>query len=491
MLNKVEFDISKKGGQISKYIYGHFAEHLGRCIYDGFWVGRESEIPNINGIRKDVVNALKKIKVPVLRWPGGCFADEYHWMDGIGPKRDRKRCLNTHWGMVTETHDFGTHEFFELCELLECEAYVAGNMGSGTVKEMQDWVDYISCANGTSMSELRKENGREEPWELPFFGIGNENWACGGNMRPEYYADLYRKYQTYVKNYPGSSVRKIACGPNEDNYEWTDTVMKIASKFMWGLSLHYYTMVNNNFHNMGNSDKFGEDDWHSIIKYTYLMDKYINGHSKIMDKYDPEKKVALVVDEWGTWYKAIAGTNRRFLHQQNTIRDAVSASIHFNIFHANCDRVKMANLAQTVNVLQSVILTYGETMIKTPTYHVFDLYKEHQDNTHLPLTENPGDYRGLPQTSSTASINEETGVVYYSVSNADSENNAEMEVVINGINSISETTAHLLTAPEITTHNTMEEPDNVHIVEFSGLNISGGKITFRLPPRSVMTISIK
>jgi len=489
VINKVEFNVLKKGGKISKYIYGHFAEHLGRCIYDGFWVGKDSDIPNINGIRTDIIEALKNIKIPVLRWPGGCFADEYHWMDGIGPKRDRKRCLNTHWGMVTETHDFGTHEFFELCELLDCDAYVAGNLGSGTVREMQDWVDYISCARGTTMSELRKENGREEPWKLPFFGIGNENWACGGNMRPEYYADLYRRYQTYVKNYPGSSVHKIACGPNNDDYEWTDTVMKNASAFMWGLSMHYYTTLNNSFQEMGYSDEFGEEEWHNIIKHTYIMDKYIKGHSEIMDKYDPEKKVALIIDEWGTWYKAIAGTNRRFLHQQNTIRDAVSASIHLNIFHANCDRVKMANLAQTVNVLQSVLLTYDDVMIKTPTYHVFDLYKEHQDNFYIPVEQTTGDYRGLPQTSSTASV-DESGAIYYSVSNSDPKNNAEMELTINGIDKISKVAARLLTAPEITSHNTVENPDNVHIEEYSSFNLTGSTLSFNLPPRSVMTIKI-
>lgn len=491
MVNSVEFNITDNGGEISKYIYGHFAEHLGRCIYDGLWVGKGSDITNINGIRSDIVDALKHIRIPVLRWPGGCFADEYHWMDGIGPARDRKRSLNTHWGMVTETHDFGTHEFFELCELLGCDAYVAGNLGSGTVREMQDWVDYISCSNGTTMSELRKENGREEPWELPFFGIGNENWACGGNMRPAYYADLYRRYQTYVKNYPKSAVRKIACGPNNDDYEWTKTVMKMASRFMWGLSLHYYTLVHNNFAKMGHSDHFNEEEWHNIIKYTYLMDEYIKKHSKIMDKYDPERKVALVVDEWGTWYKQIAGTNRRFLHQQNTIRDAVSASIHFNIFHSNCRRVKMANLAQTVNVLQAVILTYEDVMIKTPTYHVFDLYKEHQGNSYLPVTEETADYKGLPQTSSTASKDERDGKIYYSVSNADPVKKALMKIKINGMESIGSASGRLLTASEITSCNTAENPDNVHIVEFNDFVISGNTITMELPPRSVATVLIK
>jgi alpha-N-arabinofuranosidase len=490
MMNKVSFNASKSKGTISRYIYGHFAEHLGRCIYDGFWVGKESKIPNINGIRTDIIDALKKIKIPVLRWPGGCFADEYHWMDGIGPARDRKRSVNTHWGMVTETHDFGTHEFFELCELIGCDPYVAGNLGSGTVREMQDWVDYITCPKGSTMSELRKQNGREEPWKLPFFGIGNESWACGGDMRPEFYADLYRQYQVFVKNYPGSGIKKIACGPNKDDYEWTDKVMKLAGKYMWGFSLHYYTTVNNSFKDMGYSDKFTEEEWHSIIKYSYLMDELIDNHSKIMDKYDPEREVALVVDEWGTWYKQIAGTNRRFLHQQNTIRDAVSASIHFNIFHKHNDRVKMANLAQTVNVLQAVILTYDDIMIKTPTYHVFDLYKEHQENEYLPLTEIASVYKGLPRTSSTASINRESGAIYFSASNADPFEEAPMEIVVEGIGVLNSVTGRLLTAPEITSHNTAENPDFVHIVDFNEIKTEGCTLRIILPPRSVVTLEI-
>ncbi|MDX1359119.1 MAG: alpha-L-arabinofuranosidase C-terminal domain-containing protein [Clostridia bacterium] len=490
MKSTVKINIGEKGARISRYIYGHFAEHLGRCIYDGFWVGKGSVIPNASGIRLDIVEALRQIKIPVLRWPGGCFADEYHWMDGIGPARDRKRCLNTHWGMVTETHDFGTHEFFELCEMLGCDAYVAGNLGSGTVREMQDWVDYISCAKGTTMSALRKSNGREEPWKLPFFGIGNENWACGGNMRPEYYTDLYRRYQTYIKNYPGSTVRKVACGPNEDDYEWTDIVMNNAGKYMWGLSMHYYTRVHNNFETMGYSDRFGEEEWYSIIKYTYLMDEYIKGHAEIMDKYDPDGRVALIVDEWGTWYKAMAGTNRRFLHQQNTIRDAVSAAIHFNIFHSNCGRVRMANLAQTVNVLQAVILTYEDVMIKTPTYHVFDLYKCHQDNIYLPPEEAPAGYRDLPAVSSTASLDEETGTIYYSACNSHPHDPAELSVTVEGVRSIETAKARIVAGNELTSHNTAENPQNVTVADFNGIAAEGNVISCTLPPRCVVTIEI-
>ncbi|MBN2853629.1 MAG: alpha-N-arabinofuranosidase [Clostridia bacterium] len=486
-MNKITVNFSNDGPIISRYIYGHFAEHLGKCIYDGFFVGENSAIPNIRGIRQDIIEALKEIKVPVLRWPGGCFADEYHWMDGIGDKRERKESINTHWGMVTETNHFGTHEFFDLCDMIGCDAYVAGNLGSGTVKEMQDWVDYISCEKGTAMSSLRKDNGRKEPWKLPFFGVGNESWACGGNMTPQYYSDLYRQYQTYVRNYPGNAVKKIACGAHDDFYEWTDTVMKNAASFMWGLSLHYYTTTFSTFSKMGEAVDFEPEEWDNIIRNSYKMDTYIKNHSTIMDKYDPDKKVAMVIDEWGTWYKAKLGSNKRFLHQQNTIRDAVSASIHFNIFHKYCDRVKMANLAQTVNVLQAVILTDGETMIKTPTYHVFDLYKYHQDNISLDVKEQVETKDEIPYLSSTASFNEEENTLYFSISNSDMLSERDCQLDFLNLGEIKKAEGMILYGDEINSHNTKENPDQVSIKKFTDFTLKK-EITLKLPPRSVVTL---
>ncbi|MBN2883163.1 MAG: alpha-N-arabinofuranosidase, partial [Clostridia bacterium] len=304
------------------------------------------------------------------------------------------------------------------------------------------------------------------------------------------YSDLYKRYQTYVRSYPGNSVRKIACGAYDDYYNWTDVVMKNASAQMWGLSLHYYTRVNNNFSEMGCSHEFTEEEWYKIIKYSYLMDEYIEGHSRIMDKYDPEKKVAMVVDEWGTWYKAIAGTNKRFLHQQNTIRDAVSAAIHFNTFHKHNDRVKMANLAQTINVLQAVILTYDDVMIKTPTYHVFDLYKEHMDNTYLEISAETSDYLGLPETDTTASLNSETGTVYVSVCNSNPGKAAEYSIEILGIKGDSKVSCRILTGSEITSHNTPENPENVSIADFKDFTVNANKVSCMLPPRSVATFKI-
>ena len=373
---------NKRKSQISKYIYGHFSEHLGRCIYEGIWVGEDSPIANTDGIRNDVVDALKKIKIPVLRWPGGCFADEYHWMDGIGQKENRKKMINTHWGGLVEDNSFGTHEFLRLCELLECEPYISGNLGSGTVQEMSEWVEYMTFDGVSPMAQLREENGREKPWKLKFFGVGNENWGCGGNMRPEYYADLYRRYQTYVRNYNDNEIYKIACGPNSDDYHWTEVLMSQAKDYIHGLSLHYYT-VPNDWSDKGAATVFDETEYYKTLSKTFYMEELITKHSAIMDKYDPEKKVGLLVDEWGTWYNVEPGTNPGFLYQQNTMRDAVLAAVNLNLFNKHSDRVRMANIAQVVNVLQAVILTEGEKMLLTPTYHVFDLYSVHHDNALL------------------------------------------------------------------------------------------------------------
>ena len=386
---KYVINAENKKSKINKEIYGHFSEHLGRCIYEGLYVGENSDIPNTNGMRNDVVEALKEMKIPVLRWPGGCFADEYHWKDGIGPKENRKKMINTHWGGVVEDNSFGTHEFFELCRQLGCKAYINGNVGSGTVQEMSEWVEYMTFEGVSPMADQRKENGHEEAWTVDYFGVGNENWGCGGNMTPEYYGNLYRRYQTYVRDYnQDKKIFKIACGPNVDDYEWTEGVMKTCFRhcpenmhgFMDGLSLHYYTHPEG-WQIKGSATDFDDKVWYKTLAKTLYMETLLNRHGAIMDKYDPEKQVGLIVDEWGTWFTVEPGTNPGFLYQQNTMRDALVAGINLNLFNRHSDRVKMANIAQLVNVLQSVILTDGPEMIKTPTYHVFKMYSAHQDAT--------------------------------------------------------------------------------------------------------------
>lgn len=495
MNNKVIIQTDVAKAVINKNIYGHFAEHLGRCIYEGIWVGEDSPIPNTQGIRNDVLEALKRIKVPVLRWPGGCFADEYHWKDGVGPREARKRMVNTHWGGVIENNHFGTHEFMLLCELLECEPYICGNVGSGTVQEMSEWVEYMTFDGESPMANWRKENGRSEPWKLTYFGVGNENWGCGGHMRPEHYADLYRRYQTYVRHYGDNRIYKIAGGANVDDYRWTEVLMNQAGGLMDGLSLHYYTIPGDFWLGKGSALDFSEQEWVLTMSRALHMDELITKHSTIMDRYDPEKRVGLIIDEWGTWYDVEPGTNPGFLYQQNTIRDALVAGLHFNIFHHHADRVQMTNIAQTVNVLQAMILTEGERMILTPTYHAFDMYKVHQ-GAELLLTEsslaafvNGGGT--LPALSVTASKNAR-GDIQISLVNIDPNQAAEASLELRGPHaewtSVSGT---LLTATKMNAHNTFEQPDEVAPVPFRDVNVVDDSLHVKMPPMSLVTLIIQ
>lgn len=486
----VNSDIRK--GTIDKNIYGHFAEHLGRCIYEGFWVGEDSSIPNTHGIRNDVVDALRKVQIPVLRWPGGCFADEYHWEDGIGPREKRPSMVNTHWGGVTENNHFGTHEFMDLCSQLGCEPYICGNVGSGTVREMQEWVEYITFDGKSPMADRRRMNGRLEPWKLTYFGVGNENWGCGGRMRPEYYADEYRRYSTYVRDFAGNRIRKIACGPSDANYHWTEVLMREAGSMMWGLSLHYYVVPTGVWRQKGLATEFDDGLWYSTMKRALTMDELITKHSAIMDRYDPGKRVALVVDEWGAWHDVEPGTNPGFLYQQNTLRDALVAGVTLNVFNNHCDRVKMANIAQTINVLQSMILTDKESMIVTPTYHVFDLYKVHQDAELLDTyMENPTLQEGdisIPQLSASSSIDSD-GAVHISLCNMSLESSAEIRCDVRGMNA-SSVAGSILTASEMNAHNTFEQPNAIEPAEFDGAVLNGDGLVIQLPAKSVVTLTI-
>ena len=479
-------------GIINKNLYGQFAEHLGRSIYEGLWVGEDSPISNTRGIRNDVVAALKALQVPVLRWPGGCFADEYHWTDGVGPRDKRVPMVNTNWGGVTETNQFGTHEFFDLCEQIGCEPYICGNLGSGTVQEMSAWVEYMTSAADSPLANQRRANGRQEPWKLKYFAVGNEAWGCGGDMRPEFYADNFRRYNKFVKNQPHNRLERIACGPNNDDYAWTDTVMSLAGRFMNGFSMHYYTIPTSNWANKGNAYGFPELEWYSDLHQANRIDELITKHSAIMDRYDPEKKVGLVVDEWGNWYNREPGTNPGFLYQQNTLRDAVSAALTLDILQAHHQRVSMACIAQMVNVLQAMVLTDKEKMLLTPTYHTMEMYKVHQDATFLPVDVNTPTFEvnnaKVPEISATAS-RDQAGKLHLSLVDLNPHHPATVTAKLTGATAKT-ITGRVLTADALDARNTFEQPDAVHPVSYEGATVEGDAVTFKLPAKSVVVVEI-
>ncbi|MBQ2841866.1 MAG: alpha-N-arabinofuranosidase [Clostridia bacterium] len=491
-MEKYLINPNQKLSKINKDIYGHFSEHLGRCIYEGLYVGEDSEIPNVNGMRKDVVDALKDMGIPVLRWPGGCFADEYHWKDGIGPKENRKKMINTHWGGVVEDNSFGTHEFFELCRQLGCDTYINGNVGSGTVQEMSEWVEYMTLDGTSPMADLRKENGHEKPWNVKYFGVGNESWGCGGHMLPEAYANEFRRYETFVRDYDSDKhIYRIACGANAFDYHWTEVLLQKACSRMNGLSLHYYT-IPHEWHKKGSALEFTKDEYNITIERAYKMEELVRRHGDIMNQHDPNKRVGLIVDEWGTWYDVEPGTNPGFLYQQNTMRDAIVAALTLNIFNKHSDRVKMANIAQTVNVLQSVALTDGAEMLLTPTYHVFKMYKDHQENTllgsYITTPDLSSDEGKFPQLIESASV-DENGVIYATITNTSADEAAEIKCQI-ADTEVKEIKAEILGGSPWD-YNSFEEKNAVKTAVFTDYSVTADGFIAALPPCSVVKFVIK
>jgi alpha-N-arabinofuranosidase len=504
-MNRIIVNADLGTQKISRHIYGHFAEHLGRCVYEGLWVGENSPVANTRGFRSDVVAALRKLNIPNLRWPGGCFADTYHWTDGIGPAEKRPSIVNVHWGGCVENNACGTHEFLDLCAQLNTEPYIAGNVGSGTVKEMTEWLEYITMPGESPMANLRRRNGRQDPWPLKYWGVGNENWGCGGNMRPQYYADLYRQYASYCRHFtPSQRLYKVACGFTDD---WNEILMREAGRFMDGLSVHYYT-VPGPWEKKGSATDFSVEEWKITLQRAQSVDNFLRRTSKIMDRYDPARRVGIILDEWGTWFDVEPGTNPGFLYQQNTMRDALVAGLSFNVFHEHAERLHMANIAQTVNVLQAMILTEGSKMILTPTYHVFEMYKVHQDATLLPthvespvyipavgITPNPAQ-AGVPmswdathQLSASAS-RDEAGKMHLSLCNLHHEDSAEAMIELRGATA-SAVTGRILMAGATNAMNTFDQPDVVKPTGFDAFKLSKAGIDISLPARSVVVLEIR
>ena len=466
----ISFDASKTGAVINRDIYGQFAEHLGRGIYEGLWVGKDSKIPNTKGFRNDVVNALKEIKVPLVRWPGGCFADEYHWREGIGPQNKRPIKVNTHWGGVEETNAVGTHEFFDLVELLGARAYINGNLGTGTPQEMAEWLEYMTSDKNSTLANERRANGRDKPFEIAYFGIGNEAWGCGGNMRPEYYSDLYRQYATFLKTPPGKMPKLVASGGDTSDTKWTDVLSShIPLRMVDGISYHFYTLPKDDWQDKGDALNFNQHEWFTTMERTYRMEQYVTNNVAKLDKNDPDGKLGFYVDEWGTWYNPEPNREPGFLYQQNSMRDAVVAAVNFNIFHEHADRVRMTAIAQMVNVLQAMILTDKEKMVLTPTYYVYDMYKVFQDATSIPFTINTDNYSedGKSVPAVTASVAKGTdGKLYLALVNLDPTESASITLNIKGINA-NKVVGQILTANKMDAHNSFDNPAQVKPARYS------------------------
>ena len=479
---------------IPKEIYGQFAEHLGRCIYDGIWVGKDSSVPNVEGYRKDLVDAIRDLKVPVLRWPGGCFADEYHWMDGIGLLEGRPKMINSNWGGTVEDNSFGTHEFLNFCEMLGIEPYISGNVGSGSVEELAKWVEYMTAKGGT-MADKRAANGRKEPWKVKYIGVGNESWGCGGNMTPEFYSDQYKRYAIYCRNYDGNRLYKVASGASDYDYNWTKVLMSNVRKDISGLSLHYYTVMN--WGHKGSAIDFTEDEYYDILGKAVEINEVLKNHEAIMDLYDPNRRIDLLLDEWGTWFDVEPGTNPGHLYQQNSMRDAMVAAMSLNIFNKHTARLKMANIAQMVNVLQAMILTKGSELVLTPTYHVFKMYNVHQDAVSVPVAM-PTDSlvsksgRLYPTLSVSAS---KSDAIHVSLANPSVDETKIVELEFDSLKP-SKVTGEILKGKgkgieAVKSYNDFGGKTNVAPVAFKDFKASGRTLKVTLPPASVVVLAIQ
>lgn len=484
---------------ISKYMYGQFSEHLGRGIYDGVWVGEKSSIPNVRGIRTDVVNALKDLKVPVIRWPGGCFADEYLWRDGIGPRDKRPSRRNNWWGGTPETNEFGSHEYFDFLEQVGAASYLSVNVGSSNPTDMREWKEYLSSDGTDTLANERRANGRDKPYVLNFIGIGNESWGCGGEMTAEYYANEYKRFSAfYHKAKPPAHISKdeyevrVASGSNSYDTNWTDVVMKIAGRHMDAISLHYYTLPTGKWDKKGAATNFDKQAWYDTFYQTLKMDDIVSKHVAVMDKHDPKKRIGLYIDEWGTWYDVEKDTNPGHLYQLNTLRDGVVAAANFNIFHKYADRVKMTNIAQTINVLQAMILTKEDKIALTPTYYAFKMYIPFQDAQFIPVEYTAPEIKSgdktIPAFNVTAAKAKD-GKTYIGIANMSTDDSINLTFNL-GDAKFKNVTGEVLTSQKLDDYNDFGKAPIVAPVKFNGGKIKNGVLTLNVPSKSVVVVSV-
>jgi len=503
---RITIEADRPGAVINPNIYGQFVEHLGRGVYEGIWVGADSPIANTRGIRNDIVAALRRIHIPLVRWPGGCFAETYHWRDGIGPRADRARGVNTAWGDELETNHFGTHEFMDFVEQVGAQPFISVNLASGSPAEAQAWMQYLTGPASSGAGQERARNGRSEPWKVPFIGIGNETWGCGGNMTAEFYADVYRQYVSVLKPYG----TLIASDANSDDYEWTETLLKRAlyrhppqmpttlaylgkQPQINMISIHFYTFSGNDWGMKSPAVGFTKVDWARSMERTWKTDEMIARHSAILDRHDSAGQVGISFSEWGTWW-ATDKKRPSNLYQANTLRDAVIAGLTLNIFQNHAARVRMANLAQMVNVLQALILTDKEKMLLTPTYHVFDLYQKHQGATLLPTRLEAPEYMfegvKMPALSASASRTADGGITV-SIVNLDPDRAANIELDTRG-QSVRAVTGRVITAANMDARPEFGGSDPLSPTRLEKISPGRrGGVTLVAPAKSVVVVELR
>ena len=443
-------------GTVSPEIYGHFTEHIGGVIYGGIWVGKNSDIPNIKGFRKDIVEKLKAIHAPVIRWPGGCFAEIYDWRDGIGENRPTRLNWWTNRDGKYESNAVGTHEFMDFCEAVGAKAYFAANLTTVSPLHIRNWMDYcLSPKGSTTLACEREANGHPEPFDIPYWGVGNENWGGGGEMTPQFYSDEFRRFATVLKNdFPNAEL--FACGEDAARYDWTHGFMRgveaCGVRFS-GYAMHYYT------HGVGEAIDFTEQDWDGQMKSAALMEDIIKRNWHIICGYGMENKARLVVDEWGCWHKENSGPSKgaNLFEQQSTMRDAMVTALTFNIFNNHCDKVRMANAAQLVNNLHCLFLASGENCITTPTYHVFDLYQEHQGAKAIRTAVSGKE----DDAELTVSASVKDGKTLVTVGNLSCKKDVTVSLESVGGKISGEAEAVLLYSEDVHAHNTFEAPQTV------------------------------
>ena len=487
-------------GTIRPELYGHFAEHLGGCVYGGLWVGETSSIPNDAGLRLDVLQALRRLHIPVLRWPGGCFADDYHWEDGVGAPSERPRRFNAWWGHDVDDNAFGTHEFLRLCELLGAKPYLAGNLGSGSPREMKQWVEYCNFTGDTTLVRRRRANGSAEPFNVQYWGIGNESWGCGGSMCPEDYAGFYKRFATYLGTLTRPPTRMpltlIACGPNGNDADWTRRFFRKAGPppsagggdwMLHGIGAHFYAGT------AGTATEYDVDQWYTLLHRALQVEQLILDQRAVLDEFDPQRKIGLLIDEWGTWHPPAPGDAANHLWQQNTMRDALVAALTLNVFNTHADKLLMCNIAQVVNVLQAMVLTDGDRMLLTPTYHVFALMRPHQGGTAVrvscdarPVKFASGEEMAtLPGLHASASVNDRT--LTLSVVNPHASLPVEADLLLRPGGG-GAWTARTLAHAELSAHNTFEQPTMVEPTDLVSLG-AGSPLRHSFPPASITVLS--